>query len=286
MIALARTSDNSQHGFVSFPIDGTTPTTIPFPDGVFAAACAPAIPLVSLTLSRSLALVTSSSNDISVQTPCPGSGFVQLDLASQGLAFIPMPSSGEFDVTAGTNGNLNSYVYGLNAATINGAASDSLFVLDGANGSAFRLSAPAGITSFQNLQQVASMNLLVGLATRRNAGDAGLVVFDLQNQAVRLLPIPSGFASVTIAGIFTTTRKVVARAAKPGNDGAQLLIYDLASGMATVVPNPPGVTLYGQAGAAATAPQILIANVKANTVAAIGMDQNARQPGLLVVRIP
>jgi len=143
-----------------------------------------------------------------------------------------------------------------------------------------------GITSFQGLQQVASMNLLVGLATKRNAGDAGLVVFDLQNQAVRLLPIPSGFASVTIAGIYATTRKVVARAAKPGNDGAQLLIYDLASGAATVVPNPPGVTLYGQAGAAATAPQILIANVKANTVAAIGMDQNARQPGLLVVRIP
>jgi uncharacterized protein (TIGR03437 family) len=284
--ALARTSDNSQHGFVSFPIDGTAPTTIPFPDGVFAAACAPAIPLVSLTLSRTLALVAGGSNDISVQTPCPGSGFVQLDLASQGLSFIPLPSQGEFDVTAGANGNVNSYVYGLNADTLNGAASDSLFVLDGANGSAFRLGAPAGITSFQGLQQVASMNLLVGLATRRNAGDAGLVVFDLQNQAVRLLPIPSGFASVTIVGIYATTRKVVARAAKPGNDGAQLLIYDLASGAATVVPNPPGVTLYGQAGAAATAPQILIANVKANTVAAIGMDQNARQPGLLVVRIP
>jgi hypothetical protein len=123
-------------------------------------------------------------------------------------------------------------------------------------------------------------------ATKRNAGDAGLVVFDLQNQAVRLLPIPSGLAFVTIAGIFATTRKVVARAAKPRNDGAQLLIYDLASGAATMAPNPPGVTLYGQAGAAATAPQIPIANVKANTVAAIGMDQNTRQPGLLVVRIP
>jgi hypothetical protein len=130
------------------------------------------------------------------------------------------------------------------------------------------------------------MNLLVGLATKRNAGDAELVVFDLQKQTVRRLPIPSGLASVTIAGIFATTRKVVARAVKPGNDGAQLLIYDLASGGTTVVPNPPGVTLYGQAGAAATATQILIANVKANMVAAIGMHQNARQPGLLVVRIP
>jgi hypothetical protein len=173
----------------------------------------------------------------------------------------------------------------LNADTVAGTASDSLFVLDGAGGSAFRLGAPGGITSFQLPQQMASMNLLVGLATKRNAGDAGLVVFDLQNQAVNLLPIPSGFASVTIAGLFATTRKVVARATKPGNDGAQLLIYDLAGGV-TVVPNPPGVTLYGQAGAPATAPQILIANLKANTVAAIGMDQNARQPGLVVVRVP
>jgi uncharacterized protein (TIGR03437 family) len=284
--ALARTIDNSRHGFISFPIDETVPTAIPFPDSVFAAACAPAIPVVSLTLSRTLAIVTSSSNDISVQTPCPGSGFLQLDLGTQGLSFIPLPGSGEFDVTAGGNGSLNSYVYGLNADTLNGSASDSLFVLDGATGSAFRLVAPAGITSFQGLQQVASMNLLVGLATKRNAGDAGLVVFDLQNQAVKLLPIPSGFASVTIAGLFATTRKVVVRATKPGNDGAQLLIYDLAGGAATAVPNPPGVTLYGQAAAPATAPQILIANPKANTVAAIGMDQYARQPGLVVVRIP
>jgi hypothetical protein len=284
--ALARAIDNSQHGFISFPIDGTAPTAIPFQDGTFAAACAPAIPLVSLTLSRTLAIVTSSSPDISVLAPCPGSGFAQLDLASRSLSFIPLPGSGEFDVTAAGNGNFNSYFYGLNADTLNGTASDSLFVFDGAGGSAFRLAAPAGITSFQGLQQVASMNLLVGLGTRRNAGDAGLVVFDLQSQAAKLLPIPRGFASLTIAGIFPTTRKLVARATKPANDGAQLLIYDLNSGAVTVVPNPPGVTLYGQAAAAATSPQILISNVKANTVAAIGMDQNARQPGLLVVRIP
>jgi hypothetical protein len=111
-------------------------------------------------------------------------------------------------------------------------------------------------------------------------------VFDLQNQAVNLLPIPGAFASVTIVGVFAPTRKVVARGTKPGDDGAQLLIYDLAGGGVTVVPNPPGVTLYGQAAAPATAPQILIANLTANTVAAIGMDQNARQPGLVVVRIP
>ena len=284
--ALTRTSDNSRHGFVSFPIDGTAPTTIAFPDGVFVAACAPAIPLVSLTISRSLEIVTGASPDISVRTPCQGSGFAQLDLASQSLSFIPLPGPGEFDVAAGLNSNLNSYVYGLNADTLNGTASDSLLVFDGATGSAFRLGAPAGITSFQGLQQAASMNLLIGLATKRNAGDAGLVVFDLQNQAVRLLPIPGGFASLTVAGIFATTRKVVARATKPGNDGAQLLIYDLINGSVTVLPNPPGVTLYGQAAAPATAPQILIANLKANTVAAIGMDQNARQPGIVVVRIP
>ena len=288
--ALARASDNSQHGFVSFPIDGTAPTVMPFPDGTFAAACAPAIPLISLTLSRTLAVVTSGSPDISVLAPCPGSGFAQLDLASRSLSFIPLEGSGEFDVTAAGNGNFNSYWYGLNADTLNGTASDSLFVFDGANGSAFRLAAPAGITSFQGLQQVAAMNLLVGLATRRNAGDAGLVLFDLQNQTAKLLPIPAGFASLTIAGIFPTTRKLVARATKPANDGAQLLIYDLSGDLigvgVTVVPNPPGVTLYGQAAAAATSPQILITNLKANTIAAIGMDQNARQPGLLVVRIP
>jgi hypothetical protein len=143
-------------------------------------------------------------------------------------------------VTAAGNGNFNSYFYGQNADTLNGTASDSLFVFDGAGGSAFRLAAPAGITSFQGLQQVASMDLLVGLATRRNAGDAGLVVFDLQNQAAKLLPIPAGFASLTIAGIFPTTRKLVARATKPANDGAQLLIYDLIGGGVTVVPQSAG----------------------------------------------
>ena len=57
--------------------------------------------------------------------------------------------------------------------------------------------------------------------------------------------------------------KVIARADKPGNDGAQLLIYDLVGGATTAA-----------------------SGRKANAMAAIGMDQNARQPGLLVVRIP
>jgi hypothetical protein len=86
---------------------------------------------------------------------------VPLDLASQGPSFIPIPGSGEFDVTAGGNGSLNSYVYGLSADSWNGLASDSLSVSHG-----------------------------------RNAGDAGLVgndgaqllIYDLAGAGVTVVP--------------------------------------------------------------------------------------------------
>jgi hypothetical protein len=69
-------------------------------------------------------------------------------------------------------------------------------------------------------------------------------------------------AGVTASGLPLPT--------KLGNPPIQVLIAGKAVPLFSATPNP----------------KILIANVKANTVAAIGMDQNARQPVLLVVRIP
>jgi len=275
-----------------------------FPDTWFAAACSPTIPVFSLELSRKLAFLGSNVAETEVKDPCPGSGFILLDLDKQTALAVPLASQAQFDADPATSGDINDYIFGVDTDPSRRNTANTLFVLDGVNASAFQMSLPTGITSFGNLGAVKEMNALIGMGLNRVAGDAGFVVFDLERAEARSLPVPEGFARVEMTGIFTTTRKLVARGIKSGGAASQYLIYDLVSGDLQMPDNPSGVVAVGgitqQAGqgggatpapggtpATPQAPTVLQrANPRANTVAALAYSRDGRQAGVLVLRVP
>jgi hypothetical protein len=186
---------------------------------------------------------------------------------------------------------------------MNGA--DTVFVLDGVNGTVTRLALPASIRAFQALEPAPELGLLIGAARNTVAGDAGLIVFDLENLEARVMPVPAEFMSVTPIDVFPLTRKALARGLRPRNQGSALVIYDLNNGEPTVIPNPDGVVSFGplqppqitpgpvQPPAPGQPPlqqglptRLLLANPKANTVTAIVFNGDSRQAGLMMVRVP
>jgi hypothetical protein len=302
---LSKLRDNSKHGLAAFAIEDAAPKLIGFPDGWFAAACAAAIPVFKLELSRKLTFLGSNVAETEVKEPCPGSGFVLLDLDQQRVVAVPLASQSQFDADPATSGDLNDYIYGVDTDPSRRNTANTLFVLDGVNASAFQMSLPTGITSFGNLVVVREMNALIGMALNRVAGDAGFVVFDLERAEARSLPVPEGFGRVELVGIFTTTRKLVARGIRSGGAQSQYLIYDLATGDLLTPANPAGIMAVGgipqQAGqgggvtppvpggtpATPQTPTVLQrANLKANTVAAFAYSRDGRQAGVLVLRVP
>ncbi len=319
--ALARTSDNARHGMAAFTLDAEPSKAIPFPDGWYAPTCTTQIRIVDLDLGRQKALVATNVQETAFKNVCPGVGFILLDLESETMSAVPLPGTAQFNASAGTSGEVNDYVYGTNSDPARPNTSDSLFVLDGASNSAYRLDLPSGVTSFGNVTVVAQLGLLVAAGTNRVAGDAGLVVFDLDRLETRRLAVPDGFATVAEVGVFPATRKLVARGVKPQNAGSQLLVYDLATADVAVVANPEGVDSVGPAQAApggggpggvfipgggfpgglpgglpvggpgagaagAGQARLMVANSKANSVAAIALAADGKQAGIVVLRVP
>ncbi len=310
---LARRIDNSRHGLVTFSGEDPSPGVLSFPDSWFAAACTSTIPFFHLELSRKLVLLASNAAETEWRDPCPGAGFVLLDLETQNLTAVPLPGQGEFDADLGASGDVNDFIYGSNTDPSRRNTADTLFVLDGVTASAFRLDLPPGTTSFANLVAVPQMNALIGMAANRAPGDAGFIFFDLERAEARVLPTPEGFSIVNFLAVFPATRKLAARGIKAGGAGSQYLIYDLVTGDLFMPPNPEGVVSVGtpvvqpgQGGGAAggtrpgqpggtspgqaapgAAPAVLQhANPKANTIAAIGYNAEGKQAGILVVRVP
>ncbi len=248
--ALARTSDN-KHGFAAFTLDAAPAKAIPFPDGWYAPTCTAQIRIVDLELGRQKALVATNVVETAFKNVCPGVGFLLLDLPTEKVSAVPLPGTAQFNASPGTSGEVNDYVYGTNSDPARPNTSDSLFILDGAFNSAYRLDLPSGVTSFGNVAVAAQLGLLIAPGTNRVAGDAGVVVFDLDKLETRRLPVPDGFVTVAVAGVFPATRKLVARGIKPQNGGSQFLVYDLRTSDVTVVANPEGVASIGPAAAAA-----------------------------------
>ena len=298
---LSRMANDSKHGLVVATTDGVK--AMPFPDGWFAAACTPNIPLFNLEIARKVTLFGANTAETEVRTPCPAIGYLVLDLTSEELTAVRLPGAGQLNVT-GSSGDLNDFIFGSNTDSTRRNMSDTLYILDGVNLTASRVDLPAGVNSFANLQPVRELNALIGPATTRQAGDVGLVLFDLDRGEGKLFPTPDGFATVQMIGVFTTTRKLVARGIRTRGTGAQYLIYDLISGDLIIVPNPPGVAWVGpvpqqqqqqqpgqqlpgqlpgqqQRAVAAQDP-----NPKANVIAAICYDQDGKQVGILTVRVP
>lgn len=320
---VARSGDNSKHALAAFPADGSAPSVIAFPSGWFAASCTTSIPFYSLELSHSAVLIGSNSGSNELKTPCPGLGFLQLDLSQKTITAIA--PSGQAQFSAGTAASVSDYVYASDAGT-SGAAT-TLYVLDGASVSLFTLTAPSGVNGFSGLESVQELDSLVATATNTTAGDQGLLVFNLDQQTTSLLGVPDGFSSVSLIGTLTASRKLAARAVGQ-NGGSQLVIYDLVNtANMSVIDNPKGVSAVGTASTTsgtgaggfpgggfpgggfpgggfpggngggfgggtftgltqAGGSRLLRVNTSANTVTAMGLDGDNKQVGILVVRVP
>ena len=296
---LVNNGDNSQQGFVSFPLDQSDAKFVAFPGGWFAAACTPAIAIFDLQLSGSKVLAGARDGTIGARTTCSADGFLLLDLGQQTVSVVPLPAQAQMDVRA--LGSLNDYVYSTNPTVGRNAVTSAIYALDGATGSPLpTLGPPSFITGFNPLlQPVAQLNWLITEASSKAQGDGGLLVFDLDNQVANLLPLPDGFDSVIAQGAFVATRKVVALGTRSGGAGSQFVIYNLETSDFNVVPNPPRAAFVGGraparagapgagGGAAALALRGLIsANPNANTISAVGTAPDGKQMGVMVVRIP
>ncbi len=307
---IARRADNSRHGLIAVRTDRDEVRALEFPDGWFATACTANIRFFNVELVRRFGFLASNSADRAFTTACSASGFLLFDLDDQKISAVPLPGAGQFSATQGTD-EMNDYIFGSNIDPSRQGTADTLYMLDGVTGTAFRIDLPAGLSGFAQLRSVPSMNLLIGLARERTQpGDAGLVVFDLARGQGTLFPTPDGFTAVQIVDVFPATRKVIARGTRPGNTGTQLLIYDLRNGDLQVVENPDGVAFVGAPvaaapgagggqpgqpggpgqgggqGGAAAAGVNLRANLRANAVIALTYSADRRQNGLLVVRLP
>lgn len=248
--ALAKSADGGKHGLAAFTLDNAAGKVVEFPSGAYVAACTPNIQVFNLELPRRIALVGTSSLESEVKNPCPGQGFIQVDLNSQAAAFVALPSQGQISSGQGATGDINDYIYGTNTDPSRQNRADTLYVFDGVNGAAFRLDLPSGIPFFQNIRPVPELSALIATGTNRTPGDAGLILFDLERSEVRVMPVPEGFVSVALLDVFLATRKVVARGVKSGNAGTQLVIYDLISGDLALAANPEGIVSIGPAAAA------------------------------------
>ena len=297
--ALARAADASKDAFVAFTIANGDPKIVPFPDGWFAASCTADIRLLSLDLSGQLAVAGSQVAETAYQAACAGSGFLTLSFAKAAVAAVPLPDQGSLRVPStradASLSQMNNYVFGARLDTTRSATSDTLYVLDGVNGSAFVLTTPTTANGFTDasVQQIPELNALLAQAIDKTPGDQGLLLFDLNLQTATNLFVPDGFTAVTAlndgaAVCCMATRKVLGRTVKSG--GANVVIYDLVTGDITVVPNPDGVTHFGppptgNGAAAAAAGRLISGNARANTVSGVAYN-GARQAGIMVVRIP
>lgn len=223
-----------------------------FPDGWFAASCTADIRLLSLDLVGQVAVAGSQVGETAYQASCPGAGFLMLDLAKAAVAAIPLPDPGPLRVPStradASLSQMNKYVFGARLDTTRNGTSDTLYVLDGVNGSAFVLASPGTVTGFTDasVQQVPEMNALVAQTIDKSAGDQGLVLFDLDLQTSTNLFVPDGFATVAALHDGTTVCCLATR-------------------------KPAG--------------RLISANSRANTVYAVTYS-GTKQTGIMVVRVP
>jgi uncharacterized protein (TIGR03437 family) len=313
MFVLSRRTDLS-HGVVTFSFDETPVRAVELPEGWYAATCSANIPFLQLELARRIAFFADRTDAGQARTPCPAQGFAVFDIPQRTLEVVPVPGVGHMNAAGGAN-EINDFVYATNIDASRNNRADTIFTLDGVTLTPARFDPPPGVAAIGQVVRAPELNLLIAPGTNRAQGDGGFVVFDLDRAETRVMPSPEGFTSVQFLGILTSTRKLVARGIRP--DGARLLVYDLVTGDLFMPANPEGVAWFGppvQAGAPGQpgqgpgqgpgpgpgiplpgqgqqqqqqTPLIgLRANVRANTVEAIGYNTERQQVGIVVVRVP
>jgi len=252
--------------------------------------------LFSLDLVGRYALAGAQVPHTGFEASCAGDGFLILDPAGghPTVTSVPLPTAGQLRVDATkaqtSLSQMNNYVFGVRLDPTRSGTSDTLFVLDGVEASAFVLPLPTTASGFSNavVQQVPQANWLQVQGIDKTAGDQGLVLFDLDQQTATNLFVPADYTTVgflddgaTICCL--TTRKLVARALKAG--GSSMVVYNLATGDLTVVPSPAGVTSVGPPPGATTAAGRVFSNARANTVSAVAY-AGQKQAGIIIIRIP
>src|ERR1051326_2520241 len=155
--ALARAGDASRDAFIGFALTSADPKTIAFPDGWFATSCTADIRLFPLDLVGQIALIGSKVAETEFKTSCPGSGFLTLDFSEAQMTATPVNDQGQIrvpstraDVSAA---QMNNYVYALKLDSTRTTTADTLYVLDGVNGTLFRLPGPSPVTAFSTPRQ-------------------------------------------------------------------------------------------------------------------------------------
>lgn len=289
-----------KHAFVFFPPTGDS-RTLDLPEGWSFTSCSANLPVFVINLANQIAMSVSKNEDREFKNPCLGDGFLTMDLTTRQLRAVALPGAGQLNLSAGAL-DINDFLVGSNTDPARRNTSDTLYVLDGVNASAFRFDLPAGVNNFSGLNPQPALNLVVAQANNRVAGDAGIVLFDLERSEARLLPTPDGFVSTQFLGIFPSVRKLAARGILANNAGAQILIYDLDNGDLQILPNPGAAAWFGTPVQAAAGPgqpgggagqpggQALPnlpirANLKALSVDGMIYDEARRQRGIAVVRV-
>ena len=283
-------SGEGKHGLAFFPTEGDA-RIIGLPEDWYFTGCVPNIPVYGIELARGIAMMGGKSEDSSFKNPCPADGFLLFDLAARQFTAVGLPGAGKFNASGGAD-ELNDFLTGANIDPANRNTSDTFYVLDGVNATAFRFDLPVGVNNFSGGTRIPALNLVVAQANNRAAGDAGLVLFDLERTEARLLPTPEGFVSINYLGLLPSLRRLVARGIKTGNSGSQVLIYNLENGDLEMIANPEGVAFIGSPPQQQPVPgQQPVANLpvrvnqKANTVEAIVFGEDRRQRGVVVIRV-
>lgn len=250
LYVLGRRGEGGAHGVLRFVgPEFTDPRASALPEGWFAATCISQVRVFTLELARRIAFFGAGRSEDQLQQPCLAQGFLTVELDSGQVRAVAFPGQGQANVQAAAD--VNDYLYAANVDAVNRQLSDTLYVLDGATGSTFRMDLPAGMTSFAGPQPVGQLSGVVATAMAgRTVGDGGLVFFDLSSEQTRTFPVPEGFESTTLVGVFANTRKLVARGLRTGAVGSQYLIYDMVTGDVETVANPEGVAFVGQLPAA------------------------------------
>lgn len=283
-------SSEGKHGLAYFPAEGDAQVIL-LPEDWYFTGCVPNIAVYGIELARGIAMLGGKSEENSFKNPCPADGFLLFDLTARRFAAVGLPGAGKFNASGGAD-ELNDFLTGSNIDPANRNTSDTFYVLDGVNATAFRFDLPAGVNYFSGGTRIPALNLVVAQANNRVPGDAGLVLFDLERTEARLLPTPEGFVSMNYLGLLPSIRRVVARGIKTGNSGSQMLVYNLENGDLEVIVNPEGVAFIGsppqQQPVPGQQPVVNLpvrVNQKANTVEAIVFGEDRRQRGVVVIRV-
>lgn len=294
---LARNSAKTADAFIGFPLAADAePIVRALPEGTFASSCTPQTRLFNIDLSRRIAVSTGTVLETEVRNPCTAQAFALLDLGARELTTVPLPGQGEFSVSGNSANEMSDYVYGTNADPARQNRSDTIYVLDGVGGSAFRLDLPPEIATFTNVTPIPEMTLLVAQANAQGSniiGGAGLVIFDIENQQARVLPTPAGFASVQLLNTFPVTRKLLARGTRSQPAGSQLLLYDMVTGDLQILPNPEGISWVGQVPNVPAqgqppqpqTPPLQHFSPRSNAVHVMGYGANRQPAGMILVRV-